>query len=331
MSYDTGCLMVLSDENIRSCDSANIDNAEKIVMKSFSCFNSGKVDIPHKTILKPDFIEGKMSVMPCAVIDDSGFSVLGVKVIGRTSPEKPNLFNCNVVLFDPVTKKPFLFCDGSFMSALRTAAVTRIVARRSILKPVERLLLIGAGSCMRTQLEALSIFLKESAVVEVYSRGESKYKFTEDMRSDKYRLVPLDNLNGESISKADVIVGCIPNLGEPPIIDGVFKKGVTFFNVGLYDCDVKSVAKMDKIFVDSWDGCKARGDTPMVDAYRENVISDNDVSSFIPYVDNNKKIRCNDDEKILIGTVGLGTHDILFANKIYNEAKEKNIGMSVRI
>ncbi len=321
-----------------SCGGGSISIAEKVVRESFSKVLGNKAFLPHKTILNPDFSNGQINIMPCSILK-CGNPIFGVKLIGMDESNKiKNIpyMSSMIVLFNGETKEPLTVISGDAISAYRTAAVTSLISRYTLKNNLKNVLLLGAGPNMKVHVVAMNQYFKENKEVSigVYSRGDSKNLFVREMQKRiSGNLWAIGTLSDDIIANADLIIGCVPNLNinEAPIKNAHLKEGVTFFNIGLYDCDVDTVASMDRIIVDSWDAVKSRGDQPITDAYNKGVIKDKGIESIMPFIVNNKRIRKNDKEKILVVPVGFGTHDVLFAYYVYKNALEKKIGRKFQL
>ena len=332
---------VLNQQDVLSCNVTDIDFAEQIVKKSFIKNFNGNVNLPSKTILKNQDAQGYINIMPCAILadkDEHHRTMYGVKMIGVGEKKTENnlrFFSCVIALFDHETKELSALVNGDIISAYRTAAVTRLLSRY-ILKPdkIKNILFIGAGLHMKIHLLALNIFLDKNVSVGVYSRGQSKYTFVEEMQQRTCSsLWAIDKLNHDIISSADVIIGCIPNndINEAPVKKARLKKGAVFFNVGFDDCDIDTLLNMDKYYVDNWKMIKKREKGPIYAAYVKGLIKAEQIEHVTPFIAKNQSMRTSENEKILVSVVGMGSHDILFANEIYKSAISKNLGHKVEL
>lgn len=321
-------IKLISHEDILKTGILDCSIAETSILESFKKYGNGDVFMPKKTILKPEFSQGQVNIMPCVVNNISDCTPLySMKIIGahpdNSDNNVPNLGGI-AILFDSDTAYPVAIMDVEVLSAYRTGAVSAVCAKYLINKKPKIILLIGAGLNMKTQFLALKSFIDTNTEIYVYSRGDSKHKFIQDMQLSA-QATAIDDVELVA-KKADLIIGCIPNLGEPVINNIEFKPGVTFFNIGLIDISPQMVNQFDKIIVDDWECSKARGDAPHVIAYEHGYITDDNVESIVPYILKNALIRTNDAEKIFFSPVGLSTHDAILAYNLYNKATELGLG-----
>lgn len=330
----THTITILNQQDVLSCNAKNIDFAEQIVKKSFIKIFNNQVSLPHKTILENKECCGQVNIMPCGLsADEDNEAVYGVKLVGiQGNTAKTNLrfFSCVIALFDHETKKICALINGDIISAYRTAAVTRLLGRYTLQQDkIKNVLFIGAGLHMKIHLTAMNIFFNQNVKIGVYSRGDSKYDFIKEMQhKTSSHLWAIDTLDDNIISSADVIIGCISNsdINKAPIKKANLKKGVVFFNIGGYDCDVATICNMDKYYADKWNMVKHRESTPLYDAYKSDLIKEEQIEDVSSFIANNKSMRETENDKILISPVGLSSHDILFANEIYKSSINKNLG-----
>lgn len=327
-------ITMLNQQSVLSCNAKDIDFAEEIVKKSFIKVFNDHVSLPNKTILKNEDSSGQINIMPCVIsADTNNEAIYGVKLAGfnenNVQKKLPSL-NCIIALFNHETQQLNALLNGDIITAYRTAAVTRLIARYT-LQPdkIKNVLLIGAGVHMKIHLIAMNIFFNENVKVGIYSRGDSKYAFVKEMKQKtSSHLWAIDTLDDNIISSADVIVGCIPNndINKAPIKKANLKKGVVFFNIGGYDCDIDTICNMEKYYTDIWDMVKHRGEVPICDAYASGKIKKEHIKDIPAFIANNRSMREKESDKILVSLVGLSSHDILFANEIYKRSIDKQLG-----
>lgn len=324
-------IRLLSHEDVLKCGAADMDFSESVVKKSFMLVGKQQVILPKKTTLKPSSSsKGHINIMP-SIVHMEQYSLFGVKHIGSSSSNlSQGLPRASgvVILFEEETKSPLCIMDVEAISTFRTAAVTRLAGRYIFSVPIKIGLFIGAGIHAKAQLLALSPYINEHTKIYVYSRGASKHEFVESMKSRiRCELKSIEKVD-ELAQRADAIVGCIPNLGDPILKDIQFKEGVNFLNIGLIDCAPELIPTFDRIIVDDWASSKSRGDAPHIFAYQKGLINDEVVESIISIIMGEQEGRRNLLEKIFFSPVGLGSHDVIFAHEIYQKALQKGVGTS---
>ena len=111
-----------------------------------------------------------------------------------------------ITLFDSETKSPVCILDAQVISAIRTGAVSALAAKKLMPQNLESICLIGAGVNMRTQLMGMKTVFPNLQEVFVYSRGNSKYNFSEVMSSKlDLNIIPV-NEPEVFVKKASAII-----------------------------------------------------------------------------------------------------------------------------
>jgi ornithine cyclodeaminase/alanine dehydrogenase-like protein (mu-crystallin family) len=330
--------LFLTLEDVINAGGKDIELASKDVLRGFELFSKGKIILPPKTTLKQnsqeESIEGLVNFLP-SLINVDGEEIISCKMMGsmpsnlnRGLPRATGL----IVLFDASTKSPLCVMDAQVISAIRTGAVSLISAKKLARQDTEKVGLIGAGVNMRTQLLGVSKSLKNIKEVKVFSRGDSKYKFSKEMNElTGLNIIPVNSVK-EAVQEADLIITCIANSSKPALFKRDIKnEGVTIFNIGCYESHEDIVASSDKIISDFWEYSKHRGVQPHSIAFSKKLIEDSQVINLGDILFNNVEGRENSSENIFFSPTGLGFEDGLVAWRVYKTALEKGIGKKIKL
>ncbi len=331
-------VLFLSLEDVVTClNKHTIPSLCERIETGFHYFNQGAIEQPHKIVMQDRAsFSSHINIMPCIVNDeDSNENIYSVKIIGsevenvtRGLPRATGL----IVLFDKHTKIPVCIMDVQAVSAMRTGLISRLAAKYIVPQQVEHVTLIGAGVNMRTQVTAMQDILSQAKKITVYSRGESKYQFAEEM-SEKLNLkIQAVDSHIDCLPMSDLIIDCTSSHGDPWISNKLIKeKNVTLFDIGGIDLETAIIGQMDKVIVDDWDSVKSRGLFPVTMAYQENLIKDDDVINLTDIIAGRKKGRENTQEKIYFSPVGMAFYDAMVAPLIYKAAMQDAVGQEVNL
>src|SRR5207249_450691 len=165
----------------------------------------GQVAQPDKVALHytPDRV---LHAMPAYIPSQQA---LGIKWVGsvpanhaRALPQTSAL----VVLNDPETGFPVAVLDGTWITAMRTGAVSAITAKYLAPPRAEVLGLVGCGVQQRTQLLALAAVLRPQQVRVYDVQPEAMEAFARQMRD--LVDVPIEACDGPraAVEGADVVV-----------------------------------------------------------------------------------------------------------------------------
>ena len=121
----------------------------------FTAYSSGRTETPLRVGVEPPGTDGVLLAMPCAVADPQA---LGAKIVsvfrgnpGRGLPTVTSIY----VLSDYETGAPLAIMDGTYLTAVRTAAGSA-VATRELARPDARTLgVFGTGVQARFHVETI--------------------------------------------------------------------------------------------------------------------------------------------------------------------------------
>lgn len=253
-------MRILSGDDVaRSIDMAG---AIVAVREAFVQLATGRADVPVRTPVPVPAHDGLTLFMPAHLADTAA---LGCKVVS-VRPGNPGrglpLIAAVVVLVDEATGAPLAVLEGSYLTALRTGAVSG-VATDLLARPDSRVLACyGAGVQAATQVEAVCA-VRPIERVWVRSRSEASARRFADRVAGR-RGVPADvRVAADSerpLSEADVV--CTATTARAPVFDGRALRPGTHVNaVGSYtpaarEVDAETVRR-SRVVVDTRAGCAA--------------------------------------------------------------------------
>jgi ornithine cyclodeaminase/alanine dehydrogenase-like protein (mu-crystallin family) len=315
-------------------DFLNMKQMISEIEKVFEAHGKGSVVLPNpvKSLLALEpTINGHFVAMPAYVDLEQGSSA-GVKWIS-TFPDNPKRHGLStssaiVIINDPRTGIPVSLMEASLITAYRTGAATAVGALYLANKDSHVLGIIGASFQGRYQLLALAeIFdLKECKVYDIDETAAVTYK------SEMARQLPSINIlicksYEEAVEESDIVVIATASLTVSPFFEARWcKKGMLLISITAKS-ELKSdvLDKVDKIVVDTIDGCMHQG--ALHPYFLRGRLKEKDIYSEIGQITvGEKKGRENEEEFILYVPMGVGTEDIAIAEKIYELAKQKGKG-----
>lgn len=228
-----------------------------------------------------------------------------------------------LILNSTETGIPLSVMDCRWVTAMRTGAISGLVAKYLARRDSELLGILGCGVQARTSLEAILSTcpnIKKVLAFDIIPRNAKK--FAEEMGT-KFKLdVITVSKPKEAVVDADIIVTA-GALAENRVIEAEwFKEGALACPV---DIDVmwkpEAFQIADKYYVDDIPQHKYFQDLGYC-KYTPEIYGD--LGSLVT-----KKVkgRENDKERIISINIGLALEDIVVANKVYDKALNKNIGV----
>lgn len=121
-----------------------------------------------------------------------------------------------LILNDPETGIPIAVMDSTWITAMRTGAVTAVAAKYLARPDASVIGIIGCGVQGRSNLEALAAVLKKITTVKAYdARPESQKAYVEEMgKKFKFNVVGVGSPK-EAVAGSDVVVTAVPIAKDP--------------------------------------------------------------------------------------------------------------------
>jgi ornithine cyclodeaminase len=302
---------------------------------SFRLHHAGQTNLPWKTVLDLGERErGRGNAMPAYVGGE--YDVFGIKWMGGfpNNPARHGLPRATgfFVLNDSWTGVPLAIMDTTWLSAMRTGAVTGVGAKYLARPDSESAAMIGAGVQARTQLEALKVALPGLKEARVFDINRETAEIFSDAMSELLSMDvrPVDSAE-QAVRDADVVVTATV-ADEPIVKDAWMKPGSYFSAVGSYqEEEFAVVSNSDKVVVDGLEHVLHR-ETPVVALMIERgMIEEDEIIEFGAVVGGEAPGRETPDERIFFSPIGMGTHDVCACNNVYKLALAKGVGTKLKL
>lgn len=326
-------ILVLKESDISPIISmSDIISADR---EALSIYSNHQSNIPLRTNINVPEFNGQCLFM-------NGYAApakaLGVKIVS-VYPDNINKNLTSVpatmVLVNAETGIVNALIDGTYLTRLRTGAISGLATEILSRKDSKILALFGTGGQAITQLEAILTVRKIELVKVfdiVYERADEFAKKMTVLYSKKYNNVKIIAVKSsdEAVENADIIT-TVTTSKKPVFKIDKIKSNVHINGVGSYTpdmCEVPEevVVKANKIYVDTRDGAiNESGD--LIGPIKKGLINIEKINGELGEVINGKiKGRENDDEMTFFKTTGSAVLDLVAAQKIYELAKKNNIG-----
>ena len=329
-------ILILKESDISSIITmSDIIEANK---QALSIYSSKQSNIPLRSNLNIPEYKGQCLFM-------NGYAApakaLGVKIVS-VYPENINKNLTSVpatmVLVDAETGMVNSLLDGTYLTRLRTGAISGLATDILSRKDSKIFALFGTGGQAVTQLEAVLTVRKieEVRVFDVFSERAVEFaKKMSDKFSKKFNNVKIyaAKTSDEAVENADIIT-TVTTSKKPVFNADKVKSNVHINGVGSYTPEMVEIpgeilVKANKIYVDTIDGAvNESGD--LITPISKGLIKKEKINGELGEVINGKiKGRENDNEMTFFKTTGSAVLDLVAAQKIYEIAKEKGIGQIV--
>ena len=328
-------ILILKESDISSMITmSDIIEADK---EALSIYSSQKSNIPLRSNLNVPEFNGQCLFM-------NGYAApakaLGVKIvsvypdnINKNIPSVP----ATMVLVNAETGMVNSLIDGTYLTRLRTGAISGLATDILSRKDSKIFALFGTGGQAVTQLEAV-LTVRNIEEVRVFDISKERAEEFAKKMSDKFgkkfnvKIFAAESSDA-TIDNADIITTVTTS--KKPVFDAnKVKKNVHINGVGSYTPEMQEIpgdilVKANKIFVDTRDGAiNESGD--LINPIKDGLIKKEKINGELGEVINGViKGRENDDEMTFFKTTGSAVLDLVAAQKIYEMAKVKKVGQMV--
>jgi ornithine cyclodeaminase len=263
-----------------------------------------EAQLPTKISLHPqgtDFI----NTMPCLLPER--FNRFGVKVVSRIAGQKPSLHS-DLLLYDSKSGELLTLMEADWITQMRTGAVAALAIETLQKKNASVYSFIGLGSTAEATMACLQATLPEDKqyTIRIKRYKDHAERFAAGWSKENYNFVIVDT-NEQLLENSDVLVSAVTEMPELFCSDdSKYPEGILLVPIhtrGFQNCDLF----FDHIYAD---------DKGHVEGFKY-------FSQFRAFSELSEVLlgrvagRVNDKQRIIAYNIGLGLHDVLFANKIY--------------
>jgi len=301
-------------------------------------YSEGTTVVPLRLNIDIPKFEGQTLFMTgyAKELDITGVKIVSVfpKNIDKGIPSVP----AQMLLVDGKTGQVLCIMDGTYLTQLRTGAISGAATDILANKNVKTMALCGTGGQAPAQLEAV-LAVRNIELVKVYDINKERseaFALQMQIELNKYgaRIIAADSIE-DALENADIIT-TVTTTKTPVILGSLVKKGCHINGIGSYtpdmqELDLDLIEKCDKLYVDTRNGALSEsGD--LIIPINKGIISKNDVDGELGEVILGiVQGRENEDEITIFKSVGSAILDVVVAYKIYEKAKQLNIGFNFEI
>jgi N-[(2S)-2-amino-2-carboxyethyl]-L-glutamate dehydrogenase len=302
------------------------------VRDAFALHARREVVQPLKPYLRwrPDgHIADRIIAMPAYVGGDR--AVAGIKWIGskHDNPARAGIERASalIVLNDPDTHYPVAIMEGAHVSAARTAAITAVAAHRLATPGFRTLTCVGCGPIGRQQVLTLLEQFPSVETVWLYDIRETAAVALAGTLPARHPKVEVRiAADAETAVRAGEVV-VTATVAEAPWLPAAWLRPGSFLsNVSIMDAAKDVFLSADKVVVDDWDQCNREGKVIHQLTSEGSFSRERLHAELGQIVIGERPGREDDDEVILLNSMGMAVIDVACAKAIYDRARQAKLG-----
>ncbi len=295
------------------------------VEKAFGEFAKGSVKMPARSTIMLDKYNGSISFMPSYLQESSALATKIISIYPR-NPEKglPTTVAW-IVVNDPETGMIEALLDGTYLTAMRTGAVTGVAARYLAPKDSRVAAVIGCGVQGKTQAWAVSEACELETIRLFDLSDERMRRFAEEMGPKLGVDVIPSSSGAEAVADADVVVTATTS--KNPVIrrewlgDRVHVGAIGAFYPDWRELDTATVSEA-KVVVDSREAIMEEAGDILIPISEGAITEDHIYAELGEIILGKKEGRTPKDGLTVFKSVGLAIQDSSVANLVMKKWRE---------
>lgn len=327
-------MLVINEQEIIS--TYKMEDAIRDVTAVLKAKANEKIANPHRTVIEFPQHEASALYMPSA---DLAGEVTAVKVV-TIFPNNPSLGKSTtqgvVLLSDATNGEHLAMLNASYLTRLRTGALSGIATDYLARKDAKVLTVIGTGAMAFEQVLGVLAVRKIERILLVNRTSAKAEQFGQKLLdfgvNVSYEV--MEDVSA-AVSEADII--CCSTRSIEPVFNGEDVKPGTHINgVGSYlphmlEMDVATITKSSKIVVDDLAGVKEEAGELMHAAKVSEWSFDKIHSEIGQLVTGAVNGRQQEEEITIFKSVGAAYYDLAVAKGVFVKAREHNIGTEIEV
>ena len=315
--------------------SVTMSQAIEAIRQAFISLAQKKAILPLRTQVAVKEHHGITLFMPAYLPESESLGAKIVSVFPQNTRNDLPTIHAIVIICDAKTGQPAALIDGTYMTALRTGAVSGVATDLLARKGTRTAAIIGAGIQGRTQLEAICNVRDIRNVLVYDTNPQVAEAFAEEMKN-RGKPIPRDisavSSPEKAVSEADVI--CAATTSSSPVFDDAhLKPGVHINGIGSYTPEMQEIPEKTvvraRIVVDSLSAClEEAGD--IIIPIQKGLISQSHIRGELGHVASALlTIRESEEDITLFKSVGLAIQDVAVAKLALQRADDLRLGMDL--
>ena len=326
-------IKILSRNDVQQ--SVTMPQAIEMVKQALVSLSHKEAILPLRTQVPVKEYQGITLFMPAYLPKLGSLGTKIVSVFPQNVKNNRPTIHAIVIICDAQTGQPIAMMDGTYLTALRTGAVSGVATDFLARKGARTAAIIGAGIQGRTQLEAICC-VREIQKVLVYDKNpQAAEAFAVEMKKKGEPIpgdISIEASSEKAVSDADVI--CVATTSFHPVFDDAhLKSGVHINGIGSYTPEMQEIPEKTvlraRIIVDSITASlEEAGD--IIIPLRKGLINQSHIQGELGHVASGVlAIRESEEDITFFKSVGLAVQDMAVAKLALQRAEALRLGIDL--
>ncbi len=327
-------MLALSGEDVRAL--VPMDRAIQLMKEVFQELSAGRAFSPLRTPVDVPSESAVTLFMPAFVPSQQGLGLKIVSVFPNNRASGKPTIHALVALVSATTGEPLAVMDGTFLTALRTGAVSG-AATDLLARPNSSVLTcIGAGTQGVTQAWAVATVRPIERIYVADINADSVHSFAQRLTAlapeHGHKVVAVTDLR-QAVSESDII--CTATTSRSAVFDDdALKPGAHINAIGAFTPEMQEIpvatVKRATIVVDAVDAVLAEAGDLIIPIDRGELNRDR-VSLELGHLVSGANGRTTDTEITLFKSVGNAVQDIIVGHEAFAMAEAQRRGQQIHL
>ena len=310
-------MLFLSDADIAKL--IDMDETIETVEEAFKEYAKGNVVLPTRSTIMIPKHNGSISFMPSYLTDIEAQATKIISIYPDNREKGLPTTVAWIVVNDPETGMVKAFMDATYLTAMRTGAISGVAAKYLAPEDAKTVAIFGAGVQGRTQTWA-ACTVRDIERVYVYDLyPEARKKFAEDM-TEKLGIEVLPAESGEEACKdADIVLTATtspkPVLNRKWLKERVHVSAIGAFYPDWRELDTATVAEA-KLVIDDMEGIRLEAGDILIPIKEGAFTWDHVHAELKDLVSGKKGGRTSEDTITVFKSVGIAIQDSSVSNLV---------------
>lgn len=328
-------VVVLKEEDIKKV--FTMKDAIQADKDALAIYSKGGSVIPLRSNIDVPKEAGQCLYMTGYAAEANALGVKIVSVYPNNIEKGLTSVPATMVLVNEDTGEVNSIMDGTYLTRIRTGAVSGAATDILSRKDSKIFALFGTGGQAETQLEAV-LTVRNIEEVRVFDMSKERAQDFADRMSKNFKgkfnaKFIVAKTSDEAIDNVDIITS-VTTTKKPTFNGRLVKKGAHINGVGSYmphmhEIDEYILLNADKVYVDTRDGVLNESGDFIIPINEKKCTAEIVTGELGEVILGKVPSRENEDEITFFKTVGSGVLDIVTARRIYEKAVESGVGQII--
>lgn len=326
-------MLVLTRSQVR--DLVSMSDAIALMKEAFAELSAGRTVSPLRTVIPLQDREADALFMPAFVPSMDALGLKSVNVFRNNPSRGLPAIHALVMLIDTETGQPAAIMDGSYLTALRTGAVSGAAADLLAREDSRTLTVIGAGAQGVTQIAAICAVRPIERVIAVDINEAALERLREGIRRDWPDLLERVEISTNApgaVRQADIV--CTATTSRQPVFaDADLKPGTHVSGVGAYTPQMQEIPAETvvraTVVVDAMDAALEEAGDLIIPLNQGLVSRDHFARELGMLVNGDVPGRTSREEITFFKSVGNAVQDVVVAKRAVERAEQRGVGLEI--